>query len=614
MRVLELAQIMAGPTCGLMLADLGADVVKVEKLQGGDDSRGYREPRVNGVSAPFLMMNRNKRGIALDLKAAQGREILLRLVRNADVLIENYRRGTMDKLGLSYDVLAAQNPALIYCAITGYRPRRTVRRQGRLRPRRARFRRAHGDYRRARAPAGEERQSGVGHQRRRARRARHRSRPMRIVCSTGRGQLVDTSLFEAALQQTYWHAASYFATGQSPEPLGSAHLLTAPYQAFEARDGYLNIGGANQANWERIADVLGHPEWRTDARFATNTARMENRDALVDAMNAVLRTRTRAEWMIDFDAAGVPAGPVHSLGEALEHAQTRARGMVVDLAHPEAGATRALGCPIHFSDTPPRIDRAAPLLGEHTREVLREAGYEPAQIEAFVAAGVVAAHDAFDVVGTAAKMCRSLATDPMELVMTLVRALVRFAVPVGFAALLSGCLIGFGSGTVTNSGGTATYRVNFTATLTTCTPTPLPPAGSTVSCRFQLATGQSWTVTVHLPGIAPSSLPPLFDPLILQIPHKRGNLLRNRYRSRGRIAVGDSGDRVRCIADATTPIVVEPGHQLVLIDLQPGASLVSGATYRVPARLLDAEPAAVVVDGEAALRRKGDHRGRGSAG
>jgi crotonobetainyl-CoA:carnitine CoA-transferase CaiB-like acyl-CoA transferase len=211
---------------------------------------------------------------------------------------------------------------------------------------------------------------------------------------TGRGQIVDTSLMEAALQQTYWHAASYFATGESPGPLGSAHILTAPYQAFAASDGWLNIGGANQANWERIADVLGHPEWRDDPRFATNTARMENLPSLVAAMNGVLAQKSRAKWLTLLDAAGVPAGPVNSLGEALTHPQTLARGMVVDLVHPQAGPTKALGCPIHLSATPPRVDRPAPLLGEHTRELLRECGYADDEIDALAADGVVAMPEA----------------------------------------------------------------------------------------------------------------------------------------------------------------------------------------------------------------------------
>jgi crotonobetainyl-CoA:carnitine CoA-transferase CaiB-like acyl-CoA transferase len=207
---------------------------------------------------------------------------------------------------------------------------------------------------------------------------------------TGEGQVVETSLMEAALQQTYWHAAMQFATGESPGPTGSAHILTAPYQAFRARDGWINVGGANQANWERICDVLGHPEWRDDARFRSNRDRMANLDALASAMNDVIGTRSQAEWIGAFDAAGVPAGPVHTIGEALAHPQTLARAMVVDLVHPQAGPTKAIGCPVHFSETPTAVTRPAPMLGEHTREVLRGYGYSDGDIDGFVAQSVVA--------------------------------------------------------------------------------------------------------------------------------------------------------------------------------------------------------------------------------
>ncbi len=393
MRVLELAQIMAGPTCGMMLADMGADVVKVEKIPDGDDARSYREPLVNGVSGPFMMLNRNKRGIAVNLKHPQGREILLRLVANADVLTENYRRGTLEKLGLGYDVLASANPGLIYCAVSGYGRDGPLADKGGFdliaqgfsglmsitgEPGRAPVKTGNSV---ADINAGILAVAGI------AAAYAHKLR-------TGQGQIVDTSLLEAALQQTYWHAAIYFATGTSPGPSGSAHLLTAPYQAFRASDGWINVGGANQANWERIADVLGHPEWRDDPRFATNSSRMANLDELVARMNAVLVTRTKAEWIAAFDAAGVPVGPVHTIGDALTHPQALARGMVVELFHPQAGATKALGCPIHFSGTPTRITRPAPLLGEHTREVLRQNDYSDAEIDAFLAAGAVAASGA----------------------------------------------------------------------------------------------------------------------------------------------------------------------------------------------------------------------------
>jgi crotonobetainyl-CoA:carnitine CoA-transferase CaiB-like acyl-CoA transferase len=388
MRVLELAQIMAGPTCGMMLADMGADVIKVEKLPGGDDSRGYREPRVNGVSAPFMILNRNKRGIALNLKHEKGRAILLRMVKDADVLTENYRRGTLEKFGLGYGVLSVINPGLIYCSVSGYGRDGPYGDKGGFDLIAQGFSglmSVTGEPGRPPAKTGNsiaDVNAGI----------------LAVVgitaaythkLKTGQGQIVDTSLMEAALQQTYWHAAIYFATGQSHGPTGSAHLLAAPYQAFRASDGWINVGGANQANWERIADVMGHPEWRDDPRYATNSARMQNLDALTAEMSAVLVARSRAEWMEAFDAAGVPVGPVHTIGEALSHPQTLARNMVVDLEHPQAGPTKALGCPIHFSKTPTQITRHAPMLGEHSRELLREYGYDDAEIDEFLAEGVI---------------------------------------------------------------------------------------------------------------------------------------------------------------------------------------------------------------------------------
>jgi len=389
LRVLEMTQIMSGPTCGLLLADLGADVIKIEKLPGGDDARGYRDPQIHGVSAPFLMLNRNKRGLALDLKKPEGRALLLRMVKKADVLVENFRGGTMEKLGLGYDALRAANPGLIYCAISGY---------GRTGPYAdkggfdliaqgfAGLMAVTGEPGRPPAKSG----NAVSDMNAGILAATGILAAYIHKLKTGEGQIVDTSLSDAALQQTYWHAAVWLATQREPQPTGSAHILTAPYQAFEASDGWINIGGANQSNWERICQVLGHPEWRTDPRFATNSDRMLHLNELVSLMNAVLRTRTRAQWQAEMDAAGVPAGPVHTIGEALSHPQTLARGMVVTLEHPQAGTVRGIGCPIHFSHTPTDTGQAAPLLGQHTRELLQEHGLNEAEIDALIAQGAVA--------------------------------------------------------------------------------------------------------------------------------------------------------------------------------------------------------------------------------
>lgn len=389
LRVLELAQIMAGPTCGMLLADMGAEVIKVEKLPGGDDSRGYREPRVNGVSAPFLVLNRNKRGIALDLKRPEAREVLLRMVKTADVLTENYRAGTMEKLGLGYAMLSQMNPGLIYCAVSGYGRTGPYADKGGFDLIAQGFA---GLMSITGEPGGPPLKTGnsVADINAGILAATGILAAYAHKLKTGQGQVVDTSLMEAALQQTYWQAAIYFATGQSPGPTGSAHVLTAPYQAFRTADGWINIGGANQANWERIADALGHPDWKADPRFATNSDRMANLPALVEKMTAVLVTQPRAHWMTVFDAAGVPAGPVHSIGEALDHPQAKARGMVVEVDHAQAGRTRGVGCPLHFSGTPTVEPQAAPALGEHTRQVLREYGYDDAQIDALYASGAVA--------------------------------------------------------------------------------------------------------------------------------------------------------------------------------------------------------------------------------
>ena len=388
-KVIELAQIMAGPTCGMLLADMGADVIKVERIPGGDDTRRMNRPEVNGESAAFMAMNRNKRGIALNLKLPAAREALMRMIAQSDVVTENYRQGTMEKLGLGYEVLKGVNPALIYCSISGY---------GRSGPYADKggfdliAQGASGLMAITGEPGGAPVKAGspvcdinagiLG--------------ALGIVSAyvhrlkTGEGQLVDTSLFEAGIQQTYWQSAIFFATGSPPGPSGSAHILSAPYQAFRAKDGWLTIGGANQPNWERLARVLGAPEWLADERFRTNAERMNNLEALVPLMNARLENKTVKEWIALLEAEGVPCGPINSVGDMAADPQTLAREMVVELDHPRAGRTRALGLPIKFSATPGHVVRPAPCYGEHTREVLGEFGFSTEEIEALFAGSAAA--------------------------------------------------------------------------------------------------------------------------------------------------------------------------------------------------------------------------------
>ncbi len=388
LRVIELAQIMAGPSCGALLADLGADVIKVEKMPGGDDTRRYAEPSVNGESAAFMMMNRNKRGVAIDLKTEGGRRVLRRLAERADVLTENYRRGALERLGLGAADLLALNPALVYCSISGY---------GRSGPAADKggfdliAQGVSGLMSITGEPGGAPVKVGSPVTDLNA----GMLAALGIVAAyvhrlkTGQGQWVDTSLLEAGIHQTAWQAAIFFATGASPGPLGSAHVLAAPYQAFATRDGWINIGGANQSNWERIARLVGAPELIDDPRFRNNSARLVHRNELAALLGAHLRERGTQEWLRELDAAGIPAGPIHSIAEMAADAQTLAREMVVPLQHPRAGPTHALGVPVKFSRTPGAVRRPAPMFGQHTREVLAEHGFSDAQIDALAAEGAV---------------------------------------------------------------------------------------------------------------------------------------------------------------------------------------------------------------------------------
>lgn len=389
LRIVELAHIMAGPVAGLMLADMGAEIVKVEKLPGGDDTRRMVPPRVGAESAAYLMMNRNKRGIALDLKTPGGKAALRRLIERADVLIENYRAGTLEKLGFGYAQVRAWAPRLVYCSLSGF---------GRTGPYAARG----GFDLVAQGMSGLMSVTGEGP----GRAPVKVGAPVTDITSgilaamgilgalqararTGQGQLVETSLFEAGIVQTYWQSAIALATGTSPGPLGSAHPLNAPYQAFETADGWINVGASNQATWLKLVAALEAPALDDDPRFASNAARMANLPTLVEILAPLFKGRTTSAWLDIFDAVNMPAGPVLSIGEMLADPQTLARAMVVETDHATLGPVKTLGAPVKFSDTPSAITRAAPVLGQHTNDVLVELGYSNAEIEDLRASGAV---------------------------------------------------------------------------------------------------------------------------------------------------------------------------------------------------------------------------------
>ena len=362
--VIELAHIMAGPVCGRMLAAMGA---------------------------AFMMMHRNKRGIAVNLKAEAGKGIVERLLKDADIVIENYRKGTMERLGLGYEKLRDMNPGLIYCEISGF---------GRTGP----YADLGGFDLVAQGYSGLMSITGEG------------SDQPPVKCGppvtditagvlatmgvlaayverlkTGRGQRVDTSLFEAGITQTFWQSAIALATGVSPEPMGSAHPLNAPYEAFETADGWITIGASNEATWQRLPPVLGLAELLDDERFLKNIDRMRNREALNEALAPAFKQRETDEWLTLLEKSGVPAGPVLSIGDMLAHPQARARAMVVEAEHPSLGPIETIGFPVKFSATPAAIGRGAPRLGEDTVEVLGELGYSAAEVEQLVQEDVVIA-------------------------------------------------------------------------------------------------------------------------------------------------------------------------------------------------------------------------------
>ena len=388
-KVLELAQIMAGPTCGLMLADLGAEVIKIEKIPGGDDTRRFLPPDVNGEAAAFMMMNRNKRGMALDLKTKEGVEVFKRLVKQADVVVENFRKGTLEKLGVGYEELKKINPKIILCEISGY---------GRTGP----YADKGGFDLIAQGMSGLMSITGES----------KGKPPMKVGApvtditagilaatgvlaalvsraTTGVGQRVDTSLYEAGIVHTYWQSAIASATGIAPGPLGSAHPLTAPYQAFQTKDKWITVGASNQNTWLKLIDALEVKELQENEKFNSNANRMQNVTELTELLKKELAKKTSAEWLKLFDEKGLPCGPINTVTEMFEDPQTKERKMIVDVKNKKAGSFKAIGMPIKFSETKVEDTKESPTFGQHTKQILLDHGFKSEEIDSLMKQGVV---------------------------------------------------------------------------------------------------------------------------------------------------------------------------------------------------------------------------------
>jgi crotonobetainyl-CoA:carnitine CoA-transferase CaiB-like acyl-CoA transferase len=388
-RILDLSRVLAGPYCTMVLADYGADVIKVEEPGAGDGTRAWGPPWVGDQSAYFLAANRNKRSITVDLKTSEGRQIIHELAAHADVVIENFKVGGAAKLGIDYVSLAVLNPRLVYCSITGY---------GQTGPYKERagydfIIQAQGGVMSITGPeAGEPYKVGVAiadittglfaasailaalHERTRS----------------GKGQAIDVALLDSQIAWLANVAQNYLATGEPPARYGNAHPSIVPYESFPTADGYIAVGIGTDGQYRKFCATVGRPDLADDARFAANAARVEHRAALIPQLQAIFITQTTAAWLELFNALSVPAGPINDVAAALEAPQVQARGMVQEVEHPTAGRIKVLGPVAKFGRTPATVRSAPPPLGHHTEAVLCDLlGYDAARIAALRQRGVI---------------------------------------------------------------------------------------------------------------------------------------------------------------------------------------------------------------------------------
>jgi crotonobetainyl-CoA:carnitine CoA-transferase CaiB-like acyl-CoA transferase len=385
-RVLDITHVMAGPYCAMLMCDMGAEVIKVESPSG--DQARHMAGKVGSDSYGFNAVNRGKRGMIVDLRKPEGQKVIQHLAKTVDVLVENNRPGMMAKYGLDYAALSALNPGLIYASISGYGQTGPYASKG-------------GFDLVAQGISGI--MSVTGEPGRPPVRTgvpvvdlgaglfalvgilaalHHRTK-------TGQGQHIDTALLDTGLALSIWETSEYFSGSGIPQRLGSAHRVIAPYQAIACLDGYITLGVASDRLFAQLADVLGHPEWASSEEYATNAGRLKNRTELAEQIERITTTRSRAYWIERFDASAIPCGPINSYEESLADPQVAARSMVVEVEHPALGKIKTLGSAIKLSKTPTRVDRTAPLLGEHTEAILLEAGLTHAEIAALYAAGAI---------------------------------------------------------------------------------------------------------------------------------------------------------------------------------------------------------------------------------
>ncbi len=388
-KVVDLSRILAGPFCTLTLGDMGAEIVKVENPDGGDDTRGWGPPFINGESAYFLSINRNKKSITLNLKTDRGKKILEALLKQADVLVENFRPGTLEKLGFGYDAVHQLNPRLIYCSISGFghtglqtqRPGYDVIIQGES-----------GVMNLTGFPDGPPVKVGVSIADIVAGMYGVQGIMMALLSRerNGRGQKVDIALLDSMISLLTYQAGIFFATGISPNRMGNFHPTITPYEPFEARDGYFIVAVGNDALWGRFCQILGREELTNDPGFATGAKRVENREALRPILEKEFKTRSVQEWLHILNEGGIPCGAINTLAEVFASPQVKAREMILEVPHPALGTVKLTGVPVKLSATPGQVKRPPPLLGEHTEEVLQAwLGISRVEIEGLRRDGVI---------------------------------------------------------------------------------------------------------------------------------------------------------------------------------------------------------------------------------